>query len=83
MLITTTLARSAVASSSADLAVIDIDRQEEAVALALADVPRDLVWCDPTIPGPMLPEWSDRQPPTIDLGNSERDFYKKSTPIPR
>jgi hypothetical protein len=73
----------AVASTSGGLSVIDISRQEEALSLGLAEVPRDLVWCDPTRPGPMLPEWSDRKPPSIDLGNPERDFFKKPTPISR
>ena len=43
---------------------------EKRVALASANLraePRDVVWCDPSTPGPLLPNWSDNEAPALDL----------------
>jgi hypothetical protein len=40
----------------------------EAATADLGDAPRDVVWCDPSVEGPVLPDWSDDDAPTLDLG---------------
>ncbi len=35
---------------------------EPGAALDVGGAPRDLCWCDPSVPGPKLPLWSDRTP---------------------
>jgi hypothetical protein len=70
----------AVAFASGGLAIIDVDRQEEVVVAELGGAPRDFRWCDPSVAGPLLPDWSDQKPPELDLGDPKRDFYKRPTP---
>jgi hypothetical protein len=48
--------------------VVDVDSKEIVLTTAVTAAPRDVVWCDPTIPGPVMPEWSDDDAPTLDLG---------------
>lgn len=57
--------RLAVALASGQVEVVDVPRRAVTGTVALGDRPRDLVWCDPTRPGPALPEWSDQRPPTL------------------
>jgi hypothetical protein len=60
--------RVAVGLAAGTLQVLDaVDRVPEGV-FELPAAPRDVVWCDPSIPGPDLPDWSDDDPPTLDLG---------------
>lgn len=58
----------AVALASGEVIVIGLDRLELERAVPLGGPPRDLVWCDPTRPGPLLPDWSDNAPPELRLG---------------
>jgi hypothetical protein len=37
-------------------------------SIPLPAAPRDLVWCDPSREGPLLPDWSDDDPPELRLG---------------
>jgi hypothetical protein len=60
--------------------IFDRGRQEIIASAQLAGSPRDVVWTDPATPGPLLPEWSDQKPPELDLGDPERDFFKRPEP---
>ena len=59
--------RLAVALASGQVEVVDVQKREVIGTVALGGVPRDLVWCDPLRPGPALPEWSDRRPPSLGI----------------
>lgn len=52
----------AVALSPGRVEVRELDKGAVVGAVELGDTPRDLAWCDPTREGPVMPEWSDRQP---------------------
>ena len=43
-------------------------RADDDATADLGAAPRDIVWCDPSIEGPLLPDWSDDDAPTLDLG---------------
>jgi len=58
----------AVSLTSAAIEVVELKRATSAGVIDLPVPARDIVWCDPDRPGPMLPEWSDEQPPGLDLG---------------
>jgi|APFre7841882724_1041349.scaffolds.fasta_scaffold01336_10 hypothetical protein len=58
----------AVALEPGSILVVDVDELVVARTLELASPPRDLVWCDPARPGPVLPDWSDDDPPELRLG---------------
>ena len=58
----------AVALDPGSILVVDLDELVVARTLELASQPRDLVWCDPARPGPVLPDWSDDNPPELRLG---------------
>lgn len=58
----------AVGLESAQLVVVDPDREEILAVHELSGPLRDVVWCDPTRPGPVLPEWSDEKPRQLDIG---------------
>jgi hypothetical protein len=58
----------AVALADGRLHVVDVAERLPVRSVELGAPPRDLVWCDPTIPGPSLPVWSDTAPPSLDLG---------------
>jgi len=64
-----TEAFAAVALANGAVPVIELDHGRQYTELVLGLAPRDLVWCDPARPGPVLPEWSDRSPtsPAADL----------------
>ncbi len=58
----------AVGSTSGELQIVGLKNR---IVMATADLratPRDVVWCDPSIEGPLLPDWSDDDAPTLDLG---------------
>lgn len=57
----------AVALSSGELQVYELDTRTLVAAAELPEAPRDVAWCDPSIDGPPLPEWSDDDEPTLDL----------------
>ncbi len=67
----------AVALTDGRLEIVDLKRQQRLGFAELPSVPRDLVWIDPAVPGPLLPDWSDRNAPAIDLGDPARDFFTK------
>jgi hypothetical protein len=50
-----------------ELQVVRIEKQEVVALVKLPDVPRDVVWCDPLREGPLIPDWSDDDPTTLDL----------------
>lgn len=50
------------------LQIIDVRSRETVQSVDLPATPRDIVWCDPAMAGPLLPEWSDNAPPTLNLG---------------
>ena len=58
----------AVALASGELNVFQIEKQTPVATTKLREAPRDLVWCDPSTEGPLLPNWSDKDKPTLDLG---------------
>lgn len=68
----------AVALASGRLEIIHVKRQELVATAQLATAPRDVVWADPAVPGPLLPEWSDQKPPELDLGVSGPDFLEEA-----
>jgi hypothetical protein len=49
----------AVGSTRGLVEIVDLDHRLSASTIPLPGTPRDLVWCDPTTPGPPLAEWSD------------------------
>jgi hypothetical protein len=57
----------AVALEPGSVVVVDVEELVVARTLELKGPPRDLVWCDPTRPGPMLPDWSDDDPQELRL----------------
>jgi hypothetical protein len=60
----------AVGLDTGRIAVVDLGGKHDHVAtwVELPDTPRDVIWCDPTTPGPTLPEWSDTRPPEFLVG---------------
>jgi hypothetical protein len=62
--------RVAVGLATGTIEILDLDSKKERVArrIDLPGVPRDVVWCDPTRPGPSLPDWSDDKPPELVIG---------------
>ncbi len=50
------------------LQIVDVDSRETVQSAVLPAAPRDVVWCDPAMAGPLVPEWTDDAPPTLDLG---------------
>ena len=57
----------AVGLESAQLVVVDPDREELVAVHDLPGSPRDVVWCDPARPGPVLPDWSDQKPRQLEI----------------
>lgn len=45
--------------------VISLHSLEVVRTFELSGTPRDVVWCDPSRPGPMAPEWSSDSPPEL------------------
>ncbi|MDX2438742.1 MAG: hypothetical protein QNL88_17040 [Acidobacteriota bacterium] len=64
----------AVALAEGRVQIIDVDSREIVQSAVLNAAPRDIVWCDPSLPGPILPEWTDDDPPTLDLGPKTLDL---------
>ncbi len=57
----------AVGLATAELQIIRIENQEFLASADLPAAPRDVVWCDPSTEGPLVPEWSDDNEPAPDL----------------
>jgi hypothetical protein len=58
----------AVGFAEGRLQIIDVRSRKTVQSVILPDAPRDIVWCDPEVAGPLLPLWTDDAPPTLDLG---------------
>ena len=58
----------AVAVDSGAIVLVAVDELEVLRTIALPAAPRDLVWCDLSRPGPLLPKWTDNDPPELRLG---------------
>lgn len=54
--------------ASGELQIVGLEKRNVVASTDLRSAPRDVVWCDPAIPGPLLPDWSDDDAPTLDLG---------------
>jgi hypothetical protein len=62
----------AVGLASAEIQVVEVEKQKHVATVALPEVPRDVAWCDPTQEGPTIAEWTDEEPPSLDLGGIKR-----------
>ncbi len=58
----------ALALESAVVEVVGVATRSIEATVELPAAPRDLAWCDPSSPGPLLPEWSDNEAPHLDFG---------------
>lgn len=58
----------AVGLADARVVVEDVAKSRRQTTIDLPGAPRDVVWCDPTSPGPTLPRWSDQQPSELEIG---------------
>jgi hypothetical protein len=58
----------AAALEPGSVAVVGVEKLVPLATHELAGAPRDLVWCDPARPGPLLPDWSDDDAPELRLG---------------
>ena len=54
--------------TSGELQIVELENRIVVASADLRVAPRDVVWCDPSIDGPLLPDWSDDDAPTLDLG---------------
>ena len=48
---------------SGELQIFELDNQVLVATAELPEAPRDVVWCDPSIEGPIVPDWSDDDEP--------------------
>jgi len=62
----------AVALEDGRVMIVLVDKREVVATYQLPGTPRDLRWSDPSIEGPMIPEWSD--------GETEEDGYDPYVP---
>ena len=53
--------------NSGQIQIIEVDTQGLVATAEVGGAPRDVAWCDPAIEGPLLPDWSDDDEPTLDL----------------
>lgn len=60
--------RVAVATGDGRTSVFGVRRLEVEAWIETPASVRDLVWIDPTRPGPPVPEWSDDRPPELSIG---------------
>ena len=58
----------AVGLVNGELQIVGVDSRTVVATANLLAAPRDVVWCDPSIEGPLLPDWSDDDEPTLGLG---------------
>lgn len=58
----------AVGLMNGELQIVEVESRVLVATANLSTAPRDVVWCDPSIEGPLLPDWSDDDEPTLDLG---------------
>ena len=57
----------AVGLATAELQIFRVENQELVATAELPAAPRDVVWCDPSAEGPLVPVWSDNGGPEPDL----------------
>jgi len=63
----------AVGLADGRLQIIDVGSKTSVQRAVLSAAPRDVVWCDPSFAGPLLPAWSDNEPPTLEFeGRSDK-----------
>lgn len=55
----------AVTFAGGTIDLVTVDELSVVRTIELPGVPRDVVWCDPSRPGPMIPEWSDEKAPEL------------------
>jgi hypothetical protein len=55
----------AVGLTDGRLQIIDVGSKAQVQSAPLPGEPRDIVWCDPSVAGPLLPAWTDDEPPTL------------------
>lgn len=60
--------RVAVALDPVGLLIVNLESLLVERTVPLPAEPRDVVWCDPSRQGPLLPDWSDDDPPELRLG---------------
>jgi len=60
----------AVGLATAELQIVRVENLEIVAVSTLPAAPRDVVWCDPSMEGPLLPDWSDDDAPQLNLGGS-------------
>jgi hypothetical protein len=58
----------AVGFADGRLQIIDVHSKETVQSAVMSAAPRDIVWCDPEVAGPLQPLWTDDAPPTLELG---------------
>ena len=58
----------AVGLMGGELQIVEVESRVLVATASLMTAPRDVVWCDPSIEGPLLPDWSDDDEPTLDFG---------------
>jgi hypothetical protein len=54
--------------TSGELQIVELKGRIPVATVDLRAAPRDIVWCDPSTEGPLLPDWSDDDAPTLGLG---------------
>lgn len=54
--------------ASGAMQVVELTSRALVSTAEFSDAPRDVVWCDPSIEGPLLPNWSDNDQPDLSLG---------------
>ncbi len=59
----------AVGLENGELQVVEVENQLMGLTVELPEAPRDIVWCDPLADGPLQPDWSDDDAPTLDFGS--------------
>ena len=60
----------AIGLATAELQIIRVESLELVATAALPAAPRDVVWCDPSTQGPLLPEWSDDDERQLDFSGN-------------
>jgi hypothetical protein len=53
---------------SGELQIFELHNKVLVATAELPEAPRDVVWCDPSIEGPIVPDWTDDDEPTLNLG---------------
>ncbi len=54
----------------AQLQVVELKGRVPVLSVGLSEMPRDVVWCNPWTEGPLVPDWSDDDAPSLGLGGN-------------